>query len=160
MSSVKKLDLNGHGINKPLNDISKQDNDQNNDDDDLVGSLVQSPVPKKYYRDIQHRIFTNRSLHLEKITFFGFDMDYTLAEYTSPAFESLSFKCAIERMIALGYPNEFNDFEYQPDFPVRGLWFDKVQGNLLKGWFIKNIFLINFSLTLPYSNICTTKIDN
>lgn len=25
------------------------------------------------------RIFVNRSLHLEKIKFFGFDMDYTLA---------------------------------------------------------------------------------
>lgn len=25
------------------------------------------------------RIFVNRSLHLDKIKFFGFDMDYTLA---------------------------------------------------------------------------------
>ena len=33
------------------------------------------------------RIFVNRSLHLEKIKFFGFDMDYTLAEYKSPEFE-------------------------------------------------------------------------
>lgn len=134
MSNLKKLDLNGHIVNRPKQpgDDDKQE-DNNHDDEDIVGSMVQSPVPKKYYRDIQHRIFTNRSLHLEKITFFGFDMDYTLAEYTSPAFESLSFKCAIERMISLGYPQEFNDFEYQPDFPVRGLWFDKVHGNLLKG---------------------------
>ena len=33
------------------------------------------------------RIFVNRSLHLEKIKFFGFDMDYTLAEYKSPEYE-------------------------------------------------------------------------
>ena len=26
-----------------------------------------------------HRIFVNRSLHLENIKFYGFDMDYTLA---------------------------------------------------------------------------------
>ena len=26
-----------------------------------------------------YRIFVNRSLHLEKIKFYGFDMDYTLA---------------------------------------------------------------------------------
>jgi 5'-nucleotidase len=30
------------------------------------------------------RIFVNRSLTLEKIKFYGFDMDYTLAEYKSP----------------------------------------------------------------------------
>ena len=29
----------------------------------------------------------NRSLHMEKIKFFGFDMDYTLAEYKSPQYE-------------------------------------------------------------------------
>jgi hypothetical protein len=33
------------------------------------------------------RIFVNRSLHLEKIKFYGFDMDYTLAEYKAPEFE-------------------------------------------------------------------------
>jgi len=33
------------------------------------------------------RIFVNRSLHMEKIKFFGFDMDYTLAEYKSPQYE-------------------------------------------------------------------------
>ncbi len=33
------------------------------------------------------RIFVNRSLHMEKIKFFGFDMDYTLAEYKAPQYE-------------------------------------------------------------------------
>ncbi|KAI1303093.1 Cytosolic purine 5'-nucleotidase [Halotydeus destructor] len=86
----------------------------------------------KYYREMHHRVFVNRSLHLEKIKFFGFDMDYTLAEYITPAYESLSFKCAIKRLIDLGYPKDFQDFEYDPAFPVRGLWFDKLYGNLLK----------------------------
>lgn len=35
------------------------------------------------------RIFVNRSLHLENIKFYGFDMDYTLAEYKSPQYEQL-----------------------------------------------------------------------
>ncbi|XP_031357847.1 uncharacterized protein LOC116181613 [Photinus pyralis] len=30
-------------------------------------------------RELAHRIFVNRSLHLENIKFYGFDMDYTLA---------------------------------------------------------------------------------
>ena len=29
------------------------------------------------------RIFVNRSLRLDKIKFYGFDMDYTLAEYNA-----------------------------------------------------------------------------
>ena len=33
------------------------------------------------------RIFVNRSLALEKIKYYGFDMDYTLAEYKSPEVE-------------------------------------------------------------------------
>ena len=28
---------------------------------------------------LSYRVFVNRSLHLEKIKFYGFDMDYTLA---------------------------------------------------------------------------------
>ena len=36
---------------------------------------------------LSSRIFVNRSLHMEKIKFFGFDMDYTLAEYNSPQYE-------------------------------------------------------------------------
>ena len=38
------------------------------------------------------RVFVNRSLHLEKIKYYGFDMDYTLAEYKSPDFEVISDK--------------------------------------------------------------------
>lgn len=38
---------------------------------------------------ILYRIFVNRSLHLENIKFYGFDMDYTLAEYKSPQYEQL-----------------------------------------------------------------------
>lgn len=38
----------------------------------------------KIFRNIHSfRVFVNRSLHLENIKFYGFDMDYTLAgEYT------------------------------------------------------------------------------
>uniref|UniRef100_A0A3B3BWU6 5'-nucleotidase, cytosolic IIb n=1 Tax=Oryzias melastigma TaxID=30732 RepID=A0A3B3BWU6_ORYME len=37
---------------------------------------------KKYRREPYHRIFVNRSLAMEKIKCFGFDMDYTLAGKT------------------------------------------------------------------------------
>ena len=48
------------------------------------------------------RIFVNRSLTLEKIKFYGFDMDYTLAEYKSPEYEDLGFELVKNRLIEIG----------------------------------------------------------
>ncbi|XP_014233853.1 cytosolic purine 5'-nucleotidase isoform X1 [Trichogramma pretiosum] len=83
-------------------------------------------------RELSHRVFVNRSLHLENIKFYGFDMDYTLAEYKSPEYEQLGFNLIKDRLVSLGYPKEILTFEYDPSFPVRGLWFDSLYGNLLK----------------------------
>ncbi|XP_057658670.1 cytosolic purine 5'-nucleotidase isoform X2 [Diorhabda carinulata] len=85
-----------------------------------------------FKREIGHRIFVNRSLHLENIKFYGFDMDYTLAEYKSPEYEKLGFDLVKEHMVSIGYPQEILQFEYDPTFAVRGLWFDSLYGNLLK----------------------------
>jgi len=78
------------------------------------------------------RIFVNRSLTLEKIKFYGFDMDYTLAEYKSEEYENLGFELVKERLIELGYPKEISNIKYKPSFPVRGLWWDNLHGNMLK----------------------------
>lgn len=87
---------------------------------------------KKYYRSSHHRIFVNRSLSLEKIQFFGFDMDYTIAEYKSPEFEALAFKLALNKLVDMGYPTKLGNIEYDSSFPVRGLWLDTLYGNFLK----------------------------
>ncbi|CAH2008769.1 unnamed protein product [Acanthoscelides obtectus] len=79
-----------------------------------------------------NEIFVNRSLHLENIKFYGFDMDYTLAEYKSPQYEKLGFDLIKQHMVSIGYPQEILEFEYDPTFAVRGLWFDTLYGNLLK----------------------------
>ncbi|EAT42656.1 AAEL005833-PA [Aedes aegypti] len=84
------------------------------------------------HRNAKFQIFVNRSLHLENIKFYGFDMDYTIAEYKSPQYEQLGFNLVKERLVTLGYPVEILQFEYDPSFPVRGLWFDSLYGNLLK----------------------------
>lgn len=86
----------------------------------------------EHKRPTAHRVFVNRSLHMEKIKFYGFDMDYTLAEYKSPQFETLGFNLLKERMLTIGYPEEIKEFEYDPTFSTRGLWFDRLYGNLLK----------------------------
>lgn len=85
----------------------------------------------------------NRSLFMDKIKFIGFDMDYTLAEYISPEYEKLGFKLLIDRLIAIGYPAELRQFNYDETFPIRGLWFDTLYGNLLKvRFFIVFYFVI------------------
>ena len=53
--------------------------------------------------DFLCRIFVNRSLTLEKIKFYGFDMDYTLAEYKSPEYEDLGFELVKNRLIEIGW---------------------------------------------------------
>nr|CAD2195722.1 unnamed protein product [Meloidogyne enterolobii] len=85
-----------------------------------------------YKREPEKRIFVNRSMKLDKIQFFGFDMDYTLAVYKSPRMESEAFSLVLERLIYIGYPKEIRNFKYDPAFVVRGLWFDTMYGNLLK----------------------------
>uniref|UniRef100_A0A8D0N0W3 5'-nucleotidase domain containing 4 n=1 Tax=Sus scrofa TaxID=9823 RepID=A0A8D0N0W3_PIG len=77
-------------------------------------------------------IFVNRSLALGNIRCFGFDMDYTLAAYKSPAYEMLTFELLLERLVCIGYPHEILCYSYDPTFTTRGLVFDALYGNLLK----------------------------
>lgn len=65
------------------------------------------------------RIFVNRSLQLDRIKFYGFDMDYTLALYKSPEFEELTFQQVVESLIELGYPEQIRQFVYDRTFPLR-----------------------------------------
>ena len=83
-------------------------------------------------RSPQQRVFVNRSLRLNKINFYGFDMDHTLAVYVSPDFDKLCFDLTMKNLVQLGYPSELLKFEYDPAFTIRGLWLDKRLGTLLK----------------------------
>lgn len=55
-----------------------------------------------------------------------------ILEYKSPQYEQLGFNLLKDRLVSLGYPQEIKAFEYDPSFPVRGVWFDILHGNLLK----------------------------
>ncbi|KAM8873104.1 5'-nucleotidase, cytosolic II, like 1 isoform 1-T1 [Synchiropus picturatus] len=78
------------------------------------------------------KVFVNRSVTLENIKCYGFDMDYTLAMYKSPDYESLGFEMIRDRMVSVGYPHEILRYTYDPSFPTRGLVIDTTYGNLLK----------------------------
>ncbi|KAK2497634.1 hypothetical protein MC885_012613 [Smutsia gigantea] len=92
----------------------------------------QGLVSQGLRQDWHQRIFVNRSLALGKIRCFGFDMDYTLAAYKSPAYEALAFGLLLEHLVSIGYPHEILRYTYDPTFPTRGLVFDALYGNLLK----------------------------
>jgi len=94
--------------------------------------MLQPDLHEGHLDDPLRRIFVNRSLTLEKIKFYGFDMDYTLAEYKSPEYEDLGFELLKNRLIEIGYPAEISSFKYKPGFPVRGIWWDSLHGNMLK----------------------------
>ncbi|XP_051542393.1 cytosolic purine 5'-nucleotidase-like [Myxocyprinus asiaticus] len=83
-------------------------------------------------KDVHHRVFVNRSLKLENMKCFGFDMDYTLAVYKSPEYESMGFELLRDRLVSIGYPHELLGYTYDPTFPTRGLVYDTTYGNLLK----------------------------
>jgi hypothetical protein len=58
-------------------------------------------------------IFCNRELKMGAIRAIGFDMDYTLAQYQQPAFDSLAFEGAKRKLVdSLGYPKEVLDLQY------------------------------------------------
>ncbi|EJW82969.1 hypothetical protein WUBG_06119, partial [Wuchereria bancrofti] len=78
------------------------------------------------------QVFANRSVYLQKIRYYGFDMDFTLAIYKSPEYDILLYSNIINRLILLGYPEQLRCFPYEQDFVIRGLWFDRNFGNLLK----------------------------
>lgn len=91
-----------------------------------------SELPPKFKRGIQDRVFVNRDIRLDRMKFFGFDMDYTLAVYNSPVFEELAYNMVIQRLIKIGYPESITKLKYDPSFPTRGLFLDREFGNLLK----------------------------
>ncbi|XP_036354620.1 uncharacterized protein LOC118761068 [Octopus sinensis] len=67
---------------------------------------------------ITSRIYANSTLRLDKVNYFGFDMDYTLAS-KSPEMEKLIFDLIKQHLVEIGYPTKFLEFNYNPEFPVR-----------------------------------------
>ncbi|XP_051127518.1 uncharacterized protein LOC127248960 [Andrographis paniculata] len=77
-------------------------------------------------------IYVNKNLRLDKVQVYGFDYDYTLAHY-SACLQSLIYDLAKEHLVnELKYPESCIDFKYDNSFPIRGLYYDKSKGCLLK----------------------------
>eukprot|EP00897_Mesotaenium_endlicherianum_P001267 jgi/Mesen1/1168/ME000124S00205 len=77
-------------------------------------------------------VYANHSLRLDRTRVYGFDYDYTIAHYTQEL-HSLIYNLAKDYLVnELKYPATFLHFEYDAAFPIRGLYYDKKRGYLLK----------------------------
>jgi len=83
-------------------------------------------------KDPTSRVFVNRSMSLDTIKYYGFDMDYTLAEYRTNYMEAETARYAIERLVEMGYPKELKEKQFDPNFAIRGVIYDQKMGNFLK----------------------------
>jgi HAD superfamily 5'-nucleotidase-like hydrolase len=70
---------------------------------------------------------------MKKIKAIGFDMDYTLVRYNTEAFEELTHKEVLLRLVELkGYPKEITKLKFENQRSIQGLIIDKKRGHLLK----------------------------
>ncbi|CAG0887191.1 unnamed protein product [Darwinula stevensoni] len=77
-------------------------------------------------------VFACNELDLRNIDVYGFDYDYTLAQYKSKM-DYVIYSLAREVLITDNkYPAAVLDAEFSPDFAIRGLHYDIVHGLLFK----------------------------
>ena len=78
-------------------------------------------------------IFVNRTLNMKQIAAIGFDMDYTLVRYDSEAFEEMTYKEIIKKLVEVkNYPADILKLKFKFNLAIRGLVIDKPLGNILK----------------------------
>ncbi|KAN0035361.1 hypothetical protein ACTA71_004626 [Dictyostelium dimigraforme] len=84
-------------------------------------------------------VFINSELKLEEIDVFGFDYDYTLANYGDQV-QHLIYDLAMSHLVdEQKYPMALKEIKYDPSFAIRGLHFDVNYGLLMKLDFLNNI---------------------
>lgn len=78
-------------------------------------------------------IYVNRTLNMKQIAAIGFDMDYTLVRYDSEAFEEMTYKEIVRKLLEVKkYPSAVGELKFKMNYAIRGLVIDKPHGNVLK----------------------------
>ncbi|XP_043563797.1 5'-nucleotidase domain-containing protein 2-like [Chiloscyllium plagiosum] len=77
-------------------------------------------------------IYSNNEVNLGNIEIYGFDYDYTLAQYSN-LLHTMIFNTAREILVdQYKYPEGIKNYEYQTNFAIRGLHYDVRKGFLMK----------------------------
>lgn len=83
-------------------------------------------------REKTARVFSNAEVRLGDVDVMGFDYDFTLVSYTH-AVQNVVYETAKKFLInSLSYPADLGASKFDPSFCIRGLVFDRKNGNLLK----------------------------
>lgn len=78
-------------------------------------------------------VFVNRTLNMKKIKLIGFDMDYTLVPYNVEAFERLTYRLGLDRLVqSREYPDSILNLQFDFNRAIVGLIIDKRNGYLLQ----------------------------
>lgn len=88
---------------------------------------------KKLPKDVNlNGVFACNELNLDEVEVYGFDYDYTLAEY-KPSLDLLIYRLSRDRLIDhYKYPAGIKELRYKNNFAIRGLHYDIEKGLLMK----------------------------
>ncbi|KAJ1915530.1 hypothetical protein H4219_004268 [Mycoemilia scoparia] len=90
-------------------------------------------------------VFSNIELRLSRISTYGFDYDYTLAQYTEKLPETIYAMVRDLLIKHARYPSALRGLSYDPNFAIRGLHYD-----FHTGWLFKLDYLYNVQLETIY----------
>ena len=77
-------------------------------------------------------VFVNNEISFKYIDVYGFDYDYTIANYSADLHNTI-YDIAVDNLIEMfGYPKQIRSMKYDPGFAIRGLHFDTRKGLLMK----------------------------
>ncbi|KAM9752670.1 5'-nucleotidase domain-containing protein 2 [Menidia menidia] len=100
-----------------------------NDMKRLVHDLIPPAACKSLNASV---IYANNEVDLAEVDIYGFDYDYTLAQYSN-ALNTLIYNTARGFLIEhFKYPEGIGKYDYIPNFAVRGLHYDIQKGLLMK----------------------------
>ncbi|KYQ91223.1 5'-nucleotidase [Tieghemostelium lacteum] len=84
-------------------------------------------------------VFINSELRLGEIEVYGFDYDYTLANYSDQV-QHVIYELAVAYLVdELKYPAQVKEMKFDPNFAIRGLHYDINNGFLMKLDYLNNI---------------------
>lgn len=123
---------------KRLEHINAAERDKAN-----ILTMNQAPFTFEYTNKIQEgiyglgytspkEVFINNELNLNKIKVYGFDYDYTLANYTDAMSQKIYESLRDILVDVFRYPKQIKDFKFDNDFAIRGLHYDVNNGWLMK----------------------------
>ncbi|CAL4131879.1 unnamed protein product [Meganyctiphanes norvegica] len=88
---------------------------------------------KKLPEDVdKHAVFASNELNMSEIKVYGFDYDYTIANYL-PEVEHLIYELGKNVLVnKCRYPDGIKNLKYNREFAIRGLHYDVEKGLLMK----------------------------